>query len=435
MVPVFLKGGTVSGPIPLHTAMEPEQPTRPLWLDAPGAPEMPPPPPPPAPPSPPNPLPPEPEPPRGAPTGWLKPALAGGIVGAVVAASVAGGIVAATRHDTTRVVGPVITRTSSRLGGDKLDVAAVLAKVERGVVAVSVVGTSSNGFNTGRFQAAGSGMVIDADGLVLTNAHVVAGANKITVALYDGRTIDADLVGRSTANDVALVRLRDKSGLQPVNLGDSSKLQVGDAVVAVGNALNLGATPTVTTGIVSALNRSLDADTNVRLDNLIQTDAAINKGNSGGPLVDANGDVVGVNTAIASEAQNIGFALSINNVKTVVDSIKKDGGDAKSGGAFLGVSTSNVAEVVPAVRQRLNIKTDKGAFVQQVVPGSGADAAGLQAGDVITSLDGKAVSQASDVGNIVTSRKPGDKLELKYERNGESRTVTVTLGSKPVTAG
>ncbi|MBV9255965.1 MAG: PDZ domain-containing protein, partial [Actinobacteria bacterium] len=161
----------------------------------------------------------------------------------------------------------------------------------------------------------------------------------------------------------------------------------------------------------------------------------INHGNSGGPLVDANGDVIGVNTAIASQAQNIGFAMSINNVKTIVDQLKKGGGDTKAGGAFLGVSTSNVADVVPAVRQRLGIKATKGAFVQQVVPGSGADAAGLQAGDVITSLDGKSVSQASDVATIVQARKPGDKLDLKYERNGDSHTATVTLGSRPASSG
>ena len=411
--------------------MEPEQPTRPLWLDPPA-----PPPPPPAPPSPPNPLPPEPPAPPATATGWLKPAIVGGVVGALVAAAVSGGIVAATRHDTTRVVGPVITRTSSRLGGDKLDVAGVLAKVEAGVVAVSVVGQANNGFfNSGQFQAAGSGMIVDTNGLVLTNAHVVAGANKITVALYDGRTVDADLVGSSAANDVALVRLRNTSGLQPVNLGDSKNLQVGDAVVAVGNALNLGATPTVTTGIVSALNRSLDADNNEHLDNLIQTDAAINHGNSGGPLVDANGDVIGVNTAIASQAQNIGFAMSINNVKTVVEQLKSGHSDTATAGAFLGVSTSNVADVVPAVRQRFGIKATKGAFVQQVVPGSGADSAGLQAGDVITSLDGKSVSQAAEVGAIVTQHKPGDKVEMKYERNGDSHAASVTLGSKPVTSG
>src|SRR5439155_26902723 len=168
------------------------------------------------------------------------------------------GIVAATKDDNgsaARAAAPVVTRASSGLGGDKLDVAEVLDAVEKGVVAINVQGTAISNFQTGTFEAAGSGMIIDNSGLVLTNAHVVAGANKITVTLYDGSNVSADLVGSSATSDVALIKLSNASNLNPVKLGDSSKLQVGDSVVAVGNALNLGATPTVTTGIVSALHR------------------------------------------------------------------------------------------------------------------------------------------------------------------------------------
>jgi S1-C subfamily serine protease len=442
--------------------MEPEQPTRPLWLEPPTAPPTaatpgppttampestgipvgPPPAPPasPVPPSPPNPLPPEADVPA-KPTGWLKPAIAGAVVGALVAAGVSGGIVAATKDDnsSTRSSAPVVSRASTDLGGEKLNVASVLDAVEKGVVSINVQGTSGasgSRLRGGTFEAAGSGMIIDSSGLVLTNAHVVAGANNITVTLYDGTSISGTVLGASATDDVALVKLSKAPGVNAVTFGDSTKLQVGDAVVAVGNALNLGATPTVTTGIVSALHRSLDAENNEHLENLIQTDAAINHGNSGGPLVDATGKVIGVNTAVASSGQNIGFALSINNVKTVVDRLRSGGGDkAAPTTTFLGVSTSNVSDVIPDVRDRLGITTDKGAFVQNVVAGSAADQAGLQAGDVITKIDSSSVTQASDVGRIVQGHKPGDTIQITYQRDGQSHTASATLGSRAVQPG
>lgn len=413
----------------------PEEPTRPQWLD-----EPPPAGPPPAPPpeSPPNPLPPvPPAPASSAPggAGWLRPALVGGVVGALIAAAVAGGIVAATDGGSSTpsvAAAPALSRASSRLAGEKLDIAGVLDSVERGVVSIKVEGPSNNVFGTGSFQAAGSGMVIDSTGLILTNAHVVSGATNITAVLFDGREVPADLVGSSPSNDVALVRARNRSGLDVVKLGDSSALQVGDAVIAVGNALNLGSTPTVTSGIVSALNRTLeDSASNINLQGLIQTDAAINRGNSGGPLVDAAGDVVGINTAIAGDAQNIGFAISINQVKPLIDKLRNGNGEVK-GGAFLGVSSSDVSAVVPEVKDRFNVKRDSGAFVTQVLPGSAADAAGIEAGDVIFEVDGRKVTGAASLASIVQQRSPGDKVEVKFDRDGNTRTVTVTLGSRGV---
>ena len=421
-----------------------EQPARPLWLDPPTAPPLAeppagppvgPPPSSPPPPSPPNPLP---SAPRHAAepkpsSGWLKPALAGGIVGALVAAGVAGGIVAANDNNdgSSRAV-PVVSRASSRLAGEHLDVAHVLDAVENGVVAIEVKGVQSNGFQSGTFEAAGSGMVIDSTGLILTNYHVVQDANQITVTLSDGSQKAADFVGSSASHDVALIHVRNVSGLDVVKLGDSSALQVGDAVVAVGNALALGGTPTVTTGIVSALNRTITADNGETLDSLIQTDAAINHGNSGGPLVDANGEVIGINTAVAGDnSQNIGFALSINSVKSLIESLRKGGGEVTAG-AFLGVSTSDVGTVAAAVRDRLGITRDDGAFVQEVVSGSGAEAAGLQPGDVITSIGGKSVKQAADVVTDIGAHKPGDQVDITYERDGAKHTTTATLGSKPV---
>jgi S1-C subfamily serine protease len=412
----------------------PEEPTRPQWLDAP-PPSGPPPAPPPE--SPPNPLPPVPSVPgSSAPggAGWLKPALVGGIVGALIAAAVAGGIVAANDDDSSvRAAAPSISRASSRLAGDKLDIAHVLDSVEHGVVSIKVQGPSNNILGTGSFEAAGSGMVIDSTGLILTNAHVVSGATNITAVLFDGREVPADLVGSAPSNDVALVHARNVSGLDVVKLGDSSALQVGDAVVAVGNALNLGATPTVTTGIVSALSRTLDDESgNIHLQDLIQTDAAINHGNSGGPLVDADGEVVGINTAIAGEgAQNIGFAISVNQVKPLIDKLRNGNGEVR-GGAFLGVSSSDVADVVPQVKERFNVERDSGAFVTQVLAGSAADSAGIEPGDVIFEVDGRKVSGAASLASIVQDHSPGDKVQVKYDRDGETHTATVTLGSRGV---
>jgi serine protease Do len=192
-------------------------------------------------------------------------------------------------------------------------------------------------------RGAGSGMVISDDGLVLTNNHVIEGATTITVTLADGRDEDADLVGSIPSNDVALVRVRDASDLPTVSFGSSSSLRVGDPVVAIGNALGLGGTPSVTAGIVSALGRELDAENGEHLSDLIQTDTAIYQGNSGGPLVNASGEVVGVNTAVATSqangaAENLGFALPIDQLKPLIDELKEGGGDVVAG-AFLGVRT------------------------------------------------------------------------------------------------
>lgn len=415
-------------PSPWARPTTPEEPARPLWLDPPASPPLRETPAGPPPPRPPNPLlePPAPERPRGD-GGWLKPAIAGAVVGALVAAGVAGGIVAATRDDGPSV-SPSVTRASSRLSGDQLDVASVLQAVEHGVVTINIQGATQSRV----FESAGTGMIIEEDGLVLTNAHVIASATRIRVSLADGRQVNADLVGSSPDNDLALVQIRNPSDLEPVRFGSSSALQVGDDVVAVGNALNLGATPTVTTGIVSALGRNIDdEEQGIQLENLIQTDAAINRGNSGGPLVNARGEVIGINTAVAAQGQNIGFAISIDTAKALIERLKTGRGEVK-GGVFLGVRTFDVSQMNEDARLQLGIEADEGAVIQQVIPGSGADAAGLRPGDVITAVDGRSVRSATDVGAIVGDHEPGETLEIRYERDGESRTTRATLGATEV---
>ncbi len=231
-------------------------------------------------------------------------ALVGGVVGAVVAALVAGGLVLATDDDepsADSITPSTLTRSDDR---DGLDIQSILQIAQPSVVSIHT-GSSVSPLAEG----AGTGFVIDEDGLILTNAHVIAGADEISVTFFDGSALGAELVGSFPEEDLAMIRVEGRDDLRAAVLGSSSDLDVGDDVVAIGNALNLGGQPSVTTGIVSAIDRSIRRRPGISLDNLIQTDAAINPGNSGGPLFNAAGEVVGINTAIIPDAQNIGFAL------------------------------------------------------------------------------------------------------------------------------
>ena len=364
------------------------------------------------------PLPPQGPPPTRPPRQrWFGAALVGALVGALVAGAVTAG--ALTWLDDDTPADPRQQATPVSTTGGALDVHAVLDAVQPGVVSIDVTGSQGSG--------SGSGMVIEPDGLVLTNAHVVEGATSITVNLADGTSEPADFIGSVPSSDVALVRVRGAEGLDTVTLGSSSALRVGDPVVAVGNALNLGAEPTVTTGIVSALDRSLEADNNETLDGLLQTDAAINPGNSGGPLVNAAGEVVGVNTAIIGGSQNIGFAIGIDTVKPIIEDLRTGGG--VRGRTVIGVTVADLADVRDQVLTRFAIERDNGAFVAGVVAGGGAAEAGMRAGDVIVGVEGETVRAAADVSKVITHFSPGDEIEVTYERAGEQETVTVTLGS------
>jgi len=403
--------GPAPGPAP-----RPEEPARPPWLGAPpmGPPFAGPPPPPP--------------PPGSDPAPWWRPALVGGLVGALVATAVSAAVVLADDDDLRPVAEPAVAGSNLELRGEPLDVQGVLQAVQEGVVSIDTEVVRSGVFGTQTGASAGSGMIIDGSGLVLTNAHVVQGASSIRVNLGNGTTLDGELVGAIRASDIALVQLeRGDEPLTPVRLGSSDALRVGDDVVAVGNALNLGEAPTVTTGIVSATDRSVPAANGVTLRDLVQTDAAINPGNSGGPLVDASGAVVAVNTAIAQGAENIGFAIAIDAVRPLIE-------DIRAGAVpFLGVATLDLdlEGIDPDVREDLGADRD-GALISEVEPGSGAEAAGLEARDLIVSIDGEEVDESSDVRAVVAAGEPGDVVEIRYVRDGEERTTTATLGSRPV---
>ncbi|HEY7076767.1 MAG TPA: trypsin-like peptidase domain-containing protein [Solirubrobacteraceae bacterium] len=270
--------------------------------------------------------------------------------------------------------------------------------------------------------ATGSGFVIDPKGLIVTNAHVVDGATSITVKLGDGTAQKATLVGKDESTDLALLRI-DTHGrtLKALPLADSSNVHVGDPTYAIGNPFGLDRT--LTTGVVSALQRQIQAPNNFTIDNVIQTDAALNPGNSGGPLLDAAGRVIGVNSQIESnssggggEAGNvgIGFAVPSNTVRRVVDQLEKTGHVSH---AWLGVESSDAAS--------------GGATVGQVVSGSPAAKAGVQAGDTITAVDGSKVADAASLGDIVDGHAVGDEVKLTVRRGGSVKTLTVKLGDRP----
>ena len=296
--------------------------------------------------------------------------------------------------------------SSGPLAGAALDVKGILAKVEPSVV--DIVASSR------RESGEGTGIIISPDGYILTNAHVVSGASRVSVATAaSSKALTATVVGADEAHDVALLKVDDASGLPAAELGRSADMKVGDDVVAIGNALGLRGDPTVTRGIVSALNRTVE-----NLTGMIQTDAAINPGNSGGPLVNSAGQVIGINTAVAADgAQNIGFAIPIDKAKALGDRLKTGQGPAPT--AFLGVSTTETSD------------GSAGALVVSLVSGGPAQSAGISVGDLIVTFDGKPVSGADTLSGMVQARQPGDTVQVVVERNGSSRTVSVRLATKP----
>ncbi|HUP86687.1 MAG TPA: trypsin-like peptidase domain-containing protein [Acidimicrobiales bacterium] len=341
-------------------------------------------------------------------------AVIGGLVGLVAVAGAAGGLAGARIADDGATRTPPATSASastkplvSASGPPAaLDVGAVLAAVEGAVADIQASGPRQSG--------QGTGIVYSAEGLVLTNNHVVEGATTVTVTTPgDRRARAATVVGTDPDNDVAVLRLSNLDGLTVAQLGSSATTKVGEDVVAIGNALALRGDPSVTRGIVSALDRSIGD-----LDGLIQTDAAINSGNSGGPLVNAAGQVIGINTAIAIEhnAQNIGFAIPIDMAKAIAERLTD--GTPATPTAFLGVSTMD------------NTAGTTGATVAEVTTGSPAAEAGVQPGDVIVALDDQAVSGAASLSRLVGSREPGTKIDLTVLRRGAERHLAAVLGQR-----
>ncbi|MGN9780467.1 S1C family serine protease [Nonomuraea sp. ZG12] len=342
-------------------------------------------------------------------------AIGGGVVGATVA----------TAFQQPQVVTASNPSPTFKQASNPLSVADVAAKVQPSVVMIKG--------STGE----GSGVVLSQDGLILTNNHVVVGAGQggeMSVKFNDGRTAKASVVGTDPATDLAVIRAEGVSGLTAATLGDSDALKVGDSVLALGSPLGLSGS--VTMGIISALDRTLTvggeqqqappgwgqpgASEVTTIGGAIQTDAAINPGNSGGALVNAGGQLVGINTAIATDGGSngnigVGFAIPINTAKQVSDQLISSG---KVSHAFLGVSVADATGDVA------------GALVRQVTPGSPAEKAGLKQGDLITRFDGKAVEGGDTVVGQVRGFKPGQQVQITYMRDGKESSATVTLQEK-----
>jgi S1-C subfamily serine protease len=352
---------------------------------------------------------------------WLV-ALVAALVGALAGAAVAAVVLASDDGDPAR---RIVARPAVTTPEGSMDVQTILDEVEESVVTIETSGTGTGGV----FEGAGTGVILSADGLIMTNAHVIAQSEGITVRTFDGASFDASLVGSEPESDLAVIRIAAAEGLTPAQLGSSEALLVGEPVIAIGNALNLGGQPSVTTGIVSAVNRTIDSPEGT-LGNLIQTDAAINPGNSGGPLVDSSGAVVGINTAIIENSQNIGFAIAIDSAKPIIDDIQQGNGTVTPDTPRLGVSTVPLDSVESAVKRRLGVEADAGAFVTDVLPGSGAEAAGLRQGDVILSIDGEDIPTNDRLGEVVQDHRPGDQVEITIERGGEQQTVTAEIGRR-----
>jgi serine protease Do len=269
-------------------------------------------------------------------------------------------------------------------------------------------------------QGSGSGFIIDREGFILTNQHVIDGADRITVTMADGRAFRGEVVGADPAIDVALLRVRADGRLPEAPLGNSDDLRVGEWVCAIGNPL--GYVHSVTVGVVSFIGRKLFDKS---LDDYIQTDAAINFGNSGGPLINAAGEVVGINSAISSRASNIGFAVPINQAVAILPQLKERGRVARG---FIGVG---LTDVTPALQRALNLSVAKGAVIQDVSGGSPAERAGLQAYDVIVEVEGRQVINNEEVIRDISARQPGSVAWLAIVRDGRHQSVQVKLAERP----
>jgi putative serine protease PepD len=320
----------------------------------------------------------------------------------------------ADRGTTTTVIRqvdvPSAQATSNTTGS--LSVAEIYRRAHESVVELTVTEASSSDPFSQAAQAQGSGFVYDTQGNIITDEHVVAGATKITVKFFNGASYPADVVGTDASTDLAVIKVKGapSSLLVPVTVGDSSKLSVGDGVVAIGAPFGLE--ETVTSGIVSALHRQMTSPNNFAIDDSIQTDAAINHGNSGGPLLNLQGEVIGVTAQIKSDSggnDGIGFAVPSNTVRSVATQILDSGGVKH---AYLGVSLS------------------EGTIITEVKPDTPAANAGLRAGDSITSLNGKKVANATEIRGLLARHQPGDTVTLGYTRNGKSHTASVKLANR-----
>jgi S1-C subfamily serine protease len=376
------------------------------------------------------------------------------VVGAVAAVAVIEGLDLDNRSTTTVEQQAPLTGGSVNAGdneGPTLTAGDIYKRDAAGVVYIraQIVQRTSSPFDFGlqteqQGVATGSGFVIGKDGTILTNAHVVSGATHVSVQFADKQRVAAKVLGKDASTDLALLKV-DPSGLKLtlLNLGTSRTVEVGDPAIAIGNPFGLERT--LTTGVISAVKRTITAPNNFQIDDAIQTDAPINPGNSGGPLIDATGKVIGINSQIATSGNGggsigIGFAVPIDTAKQIIPQLKKSG---RVDRGFLGVIARPID---PALKDTLNLPTGRGALVQSVTPGGPGDKAGIRAGDITAQLDGEPIQLGGDIitkvgdkdvradGDLdaaVADSKPGSHVTITLIRQGKTKTVDVTLGERP----
>lgn len=363
---------------------------------------------------------------HGKKIGWVIAVVIG--IAISFAAGVLGGMLAGQTSPAKSVTG----FASPKEDGNKVvtaqeqDVSRVVDTVSPSVVSI-VISTTSDGLPV---QAAGTGMIVSKNGYVLTNRHVVSSAKSVTVLRSDGTIYrDVPVVGTDPLNDIAFVKIPNVTDLPAVTLGDSKTVRVGQGVIAIGNALGEYQN-TVTTGIISGLGRPVTASSSggdgsdaESLSDLLQTDAAINEGNSGGPLLNMSGQVIGMNTAIASDAQSIGFAIPIGAVKGMLNHLLKNGSLAR---AYIGVE---YVPITPDVKAQYNLSVSDGDYVNSVRAGSPAATAGLKTKDIITQVNGVSIAPGKSISTLIGEFQPGDTVSVAVLRDGKTTNVNVTLGS------
>ncbi len=334
-----------------------------------------------------------------------------------------------------------VSHTSSNGDGNKIvtqeeeDIAGVASKVGPSVVSILTKAEARSLYGTSTQEGAGTGIIVSKDGYVMTNKHVVQDSQTVSVVTSDGVTHnDVTVIGSDPLNDIAFLKINGATNLSPVELGDSSSLRIGQKVVAIGNALGQYQN-TVTSGIVSGTGRSVTAsrdgssDDTETLTDLVQTDAAINSGNSGGPLVNIAGQVIGINTALASDANGIGFSIPVNATKGILKGVLANG---KISRAYVGV---NYIAITPDVAEQYKLPVKKGAYVvpsggsPAVISGSPAANAGIKEKDIVTKVNNIEVGDKGSVASLVGEYAPGDTIELTVLREGKTMTVRVTLAA------
>jgi S1-C subfamily serine protease len=312
------------------------------------------------------------------------------------------------------------------MSNDEKDVLDIIEKVSKSVVNISTIKLVHNIF----YQAVplaglGSGTIIDAKGLILTNNHVVGGAQKIDVTLGSNEIVEGIIVGSCAIHDVAVVKIDGNNrNLQAAQLGDSDKIRVGQRVYAIGNPLGLQGGPSVTSGVVSAVNRTIESDRGL-IENLVQTDAAINPGNSGGPLVDMTGKVIAINTALIPFAQGICFAIPINSAKSCTDEIVSEGGVKRPWLGIVGLTLTR------EISRYYGLPVNRGVLVTRIADDSPAEAAGMAEGDIILEIDNVETDRIEDLVNEIQRRKTGEVVRIFALRNGGEHLFELKLSEAP----